>query len=54
MQAMVQTTAPQIICFFIDGDLNQKRLLNAMLNHANLNDGNLRHTVDFKEVYATV
>ena len=40
--------------FFISGGLKQKGLLNAMPNLADLNDGDLKHTVDFKEVYATV
>ena len=42
------------IMFFISGGLKQKGLLNAMPNLADLNDGDLKHTVDFKEVYATV
>ena len=40
--------------FFISGGLKQKGLLNAMPNLADLNDGDLKHTVDFKEVYATL
>jgi uncharacterized protein (DUF1501 family) len=40
--------------FFISGDLKEKGLLNAMPNLADLNEGDLKHTVDFKNVYATV
>lgn len=40
--------------FFIGGGLRQKGVLNAMPDLANLNDGDLKHTVDFKDVYATV
>ena len=40
--------------FFISGGLKQKGILNAMPDLANLNEGDLKHTVDFKNVYATV
>lgn len=40
--------------FFIGGGLKQKGMLNDMPNLADLNEGDLKHTVDFKNVYATV
>jgi uncharacterized protein (DUF1501 family) len=40
--------------FFISGGLKQKGLLNAMPDLADLNEGDLKHHVDFKSVYATV
>lgn len=40
--------------FFISGGLKQKGLLNTLPDLTNLNDGDLKHTVDFKNVYATV
>jgi len=40
--------------FFIGGGLKQKGLINAMPDLTNLNEGDLIHTVDFKNVYATV
>ncbi|MBK8611365.1 MAG: DUF1501 domain-containing protein [Chitinophagaceae bacterium] len=40
--------------FFIGGNLKQKGILNAMPNLGDLNDGDLKHQVDFKHVYATV
>ncbi len=40
--------------FFISGGLKEKGVLNAMPNLADLNDGDLKHQVDFKNVYATV
>lgn len=40
--------------FFISGGLKQKGLLNPLPDLSNLNDGDLKHTVDFKNVYATV
>ena len=40
--------------FFISGGLKQKGILNDMPNLADLNDGDLKHKVDFKNVYATV
>ncbi|HEV8083830.1 MAG TPA: DUF1501 domain-containing protein [Chitinophagaceae bacterium] len=40
--------------FFISGGLKEKGLLNAMPDLNDLNDGDLKHTVDFKNVYATV
>ena len=40
--------------FFISGGLKRKGLLNAMPDLQTLNEGDLRHTVDFKQVYATL
>ncbi|HRD57190.1 MAG TPA: DUF1501 domain-containing protein [Ferruginibacter sp.] len=40
--------------FFVGGGLKQKGLINEMPNLKDLNDGDLKHTVDFKNVYATV
>ena len=40
--------------FFISGGLKEKEMLNALPNLADLNEGDLKHTVDFKDVYATV
>jgi uncharacterized protein (DUF1501 family) len=40
--------------FFISGGLKQKGVLNAMPDLADLNEGDLKHKVDFKNVYATV
>ena len=40
--------------FFIGGGLKQKGLLNEMPNLADLNDGDLKYKVDFRNVYATV
>ena len=40
--------------FFISGGLKEKGLLNAMPDLADLNEGDLKHKVDFKNVYATV
>ncbi len=40
--------------FFIGGGLKQKGLINAMPDLKDLNEGDLKHTVDFKNVYATV
>jgi uncharacterized protein (DUF1501 family) len=40
--------------FFISGGLKQKGLLNAMPDLTDLNDGDLKHKVDFRNVYATV
>ncbi len=40
--------------FFIGGGLKQKGLLNAMPDLNDLNEGDLKHTVDFKSVYATL
>lgn len=40
--------------FFIGGGLKQKGVLNAMPDLVNLNEGDLRHSVDFKDVYATI
>ncbi len=40
--------------FLISGGLKQKGILNALPNLADLNDGDLKHTIDFKNVYATV
>lgn len=40
--------------FFIGGGLKEKGLLNAMPDLNDLNEGDLKHTVDFKSVYATL
>lgn len=40
--------------FFIGGGLKQKGVLNEMPDLLNLNDGDVEHRVDFKDVYATV
>jgi uncharacterized protein (DUF1501 family) len=40
--------------FFMGGALKQKGLLNDMPNLADLNEGDLKHKVDFRNVYATV
>jgi uncharacterized protein (DUF1501 family) len=40
--------------FFIGGGLKQKGLLNEMPDLADLNDGDLKHKIDFRNVYATV
>jgi uncharacterized protein (DUF1501 family) len=40
--------------FFISGGLNQKGLINAMPDLNDLNEGDLKHAVDFKNIYATV
>lgn len=40
--------------FFIGGGLKQKGIINALPDLNDLNEGDLKHKVDFKEVYATV
>ncbi|RYG00396.1 MAG: DUF1501 domain-containing protein [Chitinophagaceae bacterium] len=40
--------------FFISGGLKKQGLLNPLPDLANLNDGDLKFQVDFKDVYATV
>ncbi|MBL7731235.1 MAG: DUF1501 domain-containing protein [Chitinophagaceae bacterium] len=40
--------------FLVSGALKQKGVLNAMPNLADLNEGDLKYNVDFKNVYATV
>lgn len=40
--------------FFIGGGLKEKGILNAMPDLSDLNEGDLKHKVDFKDVYATV
>lgn len=40
--------------FFISGGLKKKGVLNAMPDLGDLNEGDLKYTVDFKNVYATV
>lgn len=40
--------------FFISGGLKQRGVLNAMPDLADLNEGDLKYKVDFKNVYATV
>ena len=40
--------------FFIGGGLKQKGLINSMPDLNNLDEGDLKHTVDFKNVHATI
>ncbi|MFT3949315.1 MAG: DUF1501 domain-containing protein [Agriterribacter sp.] len=40
--------------FLISGGLKQKGLINPVSNLADLQDGDLKYTVDFKNVYATI
>ena len=40
--------------FFISGGLKEKGILNALPDLSDLNEGDLKHTIDFKNVYATV
>lgn len=40
--------------FFISGALKKKGLINAMPDLSDLNEGDLKHKVDFKNVYATL
>lgn len=40
--------------FFVSGGLNKKGLINEMPDLANLEEGDLKYQVDFKDVYATV
>ncbi len=40
--------------FLMSGGLKKKGIINALPNLADLTDGDLKHTVDFKSVYATV
>jgi uncharacterized protein (DUF1501 family) len=40
--------------FFIGGGLKQTGILNALPDLADLQDGDLKHHVDFRDVYATV
>ncbi|HMU11253.1 MAG TPA: DUF1501 domain-containing protein [Ferruginibacter sp.] len=40
--------------FFVSGGLKEKGILNAMPDLTDLNEGDLKHKVDFKNVYATV
>ena len=40
--------------FFISGGLKQQGLINALPNLEDLQDGDLKHTVDFRDIYATV
>ena len=40
--------------FFVSGGLQQKGLLNEMPNLTDLQEGDLKHSIDFKNVYATV
>ena len=40
--------------FFISGGLKQKGLINEMPNLADLDEGDLKFNVDFKDVYATL
>jgi len=40
--------------FFISGGLKKKGVLNALPDLSDLNEGDLKHKVDFRDVYATV
>ena len=40
--------------FIIGGGLKEKGMLNAMPDLSNLEEGDLKHSVDFKNVYATI
>jgi uncharacterized protein (DUF1501 family) len=40
--------------FFISGGLKQKGMINALPDLSDLQDGDLKHTVDFRDVYATI
>ncbi|MDO9374779.1 MAG: DUF1501 domain-containing protein [Ferruginibacter sp.] len=40
--------------FFLSGGLKKKGLLNALPNLEDLDQGDLKHTIDFKDVYATI
>jgi uncharacterized protein (DUF1501 family) len=40
--------------FFASGGLKQKGVLNEIPSLADLNDGDLKHSIDFQRVYATV
>ena len=40
--------------FFVSGGLKQKGILNELPDLADLDEGDLKYTVDFKNVYATV
>ena len=40
--------------FFVSGGLKQKGVLNALPDLTDLNEGDLKHNIDFKQVYATV
>jgi len=54
MPAEVQITELLTICFFISGALKQKGLLNPLPDLLDLDNGDLKYTVDFKSVYATL
>lgn len=40
--------------FFVSGGLKEKGILNPLPNLQDLQEGDLKHTVDFKQVYATI
>jgi hypothetical protein len=40
--------------FFVSGELQQKGILNALPDLADLQEGDLKYKIDFKNVYATV
>ncbi|MBD0293754.1 MAG: DUF1501 domain-containing protein, partial [Flavisolibacter sp.] len=40
--------------FFVSGGLKEKGLINPLPDLANLEDGDLKYSIDFKNVYATV
>ena len=39
---------------FVSGGLKQKGVLNALPDLADLQEGDLRHKIDFKQVYASL
>ncbi len=40
--------------FLVSGDLKQKGVINSIPDLSDLQDGDLKHKVDFKSVYATL
>jgi uncharacterized protein (DUF1501 family) len=40
--------------FFVSGGLKKKGILNALPDLSDLDEGDIKHTVDFKNVYATI
>ena len=40
--------------FFLSGGLKQKGIINALPDLNDLDEGDLKHTIDFKTVYATI
>ena len=44
----------QTICFYLEGGLKEKGIINALPDLNDLDEGDLKYKVDFKNVYATV